>query len=389
MKKRGNSVKRLRKLVTVISIITLLSSVVGFAPSPNKVWEAHPPLHIKPGTTSSTPIGYTPSQIKVAYGLNQLSATGNGQTIAIVDAYGSPNITNDLTVFCKQYGLSPANLTIAYPGGKTKTNAGWALETSLDVEWAHSIAPNAKILLVVAKSASISDLLIAIDYATSHGAQVVSNSWGGSEFSSEASYESHFQHSGTVYVASSGDNGAGVEWPAASQNVLAVGGTTLTLDSNNNYISESGWSGSGGGTSTFMPMPSYQSNWSTIVGSHRGVPDVAFDADPNTGVAVYDSTTYNGQSGWFEVGGTSFSAPAWAAMIALADQGRISPLTSVNVITDLYNLAGTTGSTGYQTNYHDITQGNNGYNAQPGYDLVTGIGSIKANNLISAITNAN
>lgn len=136
-----------------------------------------------------------------------------------------------------------------------------------------------------------------------------------------------------------------------------------------------------------MTMPSYQSNWSSIVGSHRGVPDVAFNADPNTGVAVYDSTTYNGQSEWFEVGGTSFSAPVWAAMIALTDQGRTSPLTSVNVITDLYNLAGKTGSTGYQTNYHDITQGSNGYNAQPGYDLITGIGSIKANNLIPVLTN--
>ncbi len=241
---------------------------------------------------------------------------------------------------------------------------------------------------MVAKSASTSDLLNAIDYATSQGAQVISNSWGGSEFSSEASYESHFQHSGIVYVASSGDKGSGVEWPAASPNVLAVGGTTLTLDSNNNYLSEIGWSGSGGGLSTYTFMPSYQSNWSSIVGTHRGVPDVALNADPNTGVAVYDCTTYNGQSGWFEVGGTSFSAPVWAAMIALANQGRTSPLTGINTITDLYNLAGTTGSVGYTTNYHDIIQGSNGYPAQAGYDLVTGIGSLKANNLVLALTKA-
>lgn len=135
-------------------------------------------------------------------------------------------------------------------------------------------------------------------------------------------------------------------------------------------------------------MPAYQSNWSSIVGSHRGVPDVALDADRNTGVAVYDSTSYYGQSGWFEVGGTSFSAPAWASMIALADQGRTSPLTGINAITDLYNFAGTTGSTGYVTNYHDITQGSNGYSAQAGYDLVTGIGSPKTNNLIPNLTSA-
>lgn len=378
--------KRLRKLVIVTSIITLLSLVVGFAPSPNKVWEAHPPIHIRPSATTA-PTGYIPVQIKTAYGLNQLTSTGKGQTIAIIDAYGSPTITNDLAVFCNQFGLPSADLTIAYPGGKTeKTSVGWALETSLDVEWAHAIAPEAKILLVVARSASISDLITAIDYATSQGVQVVSNSWGGSEFSSEASYESHFQHSGTVYVASSGDNGAGVQWPAASPNVLAVGGTTLTLDSNNNYRSESGWAGSGGGLSAYMSMPSYQSNWSTIVGSRRGVPDVAFNADPNTGVAVYYSTKHNGQSGWFEVGGTSFSAPAWAAIIALADQGRTSPLNGIDTITNLYNLAGTTRD--YIKNYNDITQGSNGYHAQAGYDLVTGIGSLKGNKLIPALNKA-
>ena len=379
--------KKLQSLAIATSLVTVLFSVVGFAPTPNKVWEAHPPIHVKRSATTS-PTGYFPAQIKTAYGLSQLSATGSGETIAIVDAYGSPTVTNDLAVFCQQFGLPSANLTIAYPGGTPKTNSGWALETSLDVEWAHAVAPGANILLVAAKSASISDLVTAIDYATSHGAQVVSNSWGGSEFSSEASYESHFQHSGTVYVASSGDSGAGVEWPAASPNVLAIGGTTLTLDSNNNYLSESGWSGSGGGISAYMAMPSYQSNWSTIVGTHRGVPDVAFDADPNTGVAVYDSTSYSGQSGWFQVGGTSLSAPAWAAMIALADQGRTSPLTGINSITDLYNFAGTTGSAGYIANYHDITQGSNGYSALAGYDLVTGIGSLKANILIPNLTSA-
>lgn len=379
--------KKLRNLAIVMSIVTALFSSVGFAPSPEKVWEAHPPIHVKHGATSA-PTGYIPSQIKTAYGINQLTATGSGQTIAIVDAYGSPTITNDLAVFCQQFGLPAANLTIAYPGGKTTTNSGWALETSLDVEWAHAIAPDAKILLVAAKSASISDLITAIDYATSQGAQVVSNSWGGNEFSSEASYESHFQHTGVVYMASSGDNGAGVEWPAASPNVLAVGGTTLNLGSNSNYLSETGWSGSGGGLSAYMSMPSYQSNWASIIGPHRGVPDVALDADPNTGVAVYDSTKYYGQSGWFQVGGTSFSAPTWAAMIVLADQGRTSPLTGINAITDIYNFAGTSGSAGYLTNFHDITQGSNGYSAQAGYDLVTGIGSLQANNLIPNLTNA-
>lgn len=377
-----------KRYLTVISMALVILLILGFAPKSQKpMWEAHPPIHAKPNASTS-PIGYIPSQIKNAYGLNQISATGSGQTIAIIVAYGSPTIKNDLAIFSQQFGLPSANLTIAYPGGKTKTNAGWALETSLDVEWAHAIAPDAKILLVVARSASLTDLVKAIDYASSHGAQVVSNSWGGSEFSSEANYESHFQHSGTVYVASSGDNGAGTMWPSVSPNVLAVGGTSLTLDTFDNYVSETGWSGSGGGISSYMSMPSYQSNWSNIVGVHRGVPDVSFDADPITGVAVYDTTIYNGQSGWFEVGGTSFSAPGWAAMIALADQGRTSPLSSINAIANFYNLAGPSGSIGYSTNYHDITQGSNGYNAQTGYDLVTGLGSIKDYNLIVSLTKA-
>lgn len=145
--------------------------------------------------------------------------------------------------------------------------------------------------------------------------------------------------SGVVYVASSGDSGAGVEWPDASPNVLAVGGTTLNIKVVGSYLSESGWSGSGGGISTYMPMPIYKSNWSSIVGSHRGVPDVAFDADPNTGAPVYDSTRYNGQSGWFQVGGISLSTPAWAAIIALADQGLSTKLSSLEVIKDLYSFA--------------------------------------------------
>ncbi|HVJ48481.1 S53 family peptidase [Desulfitobacterium sp.] len=382
--------KAKRSIAIGIALTLVLFTAVGFAPTPQKpVWEAHPPIHIKGGATSTIPTGYNPAQIGNAYGLNQLSATGSGQTIAIVDAYGSPTIATDLQTFNQQFGLPTANLTIAYPGKKPRTNAGWALETSLDVEWAHAIAPNANILLVVAQSASITDLVTAIDYATSHGAQVVSNSWGGSEFSSESSYESHFQHSGIVYLASTGDNGSGVSWPSSSPNVLAVGGTTLNLDANNNYLSETGWSGSGGGVSAYMSIPSYETNWTSVVGSKRGVPDVALDADPNTGVAVYDSTLYNGQSGWFQVGGTSFGAPAWAAMIALANQGRATPLTSFNAISDLYNIAGATGSAGYTTNYHDITQGSNGgYSTLPGYDLVTGIGSLKANSSIPALTQA-
>jgi subtilase family serine protease len=253
----------------------------------------------------------------------------------------------------------------------------------MDVEWAHAIAPDAKILLVVAPSASITDLLAAIDYATSHGAQVVSNSWGGSEFSSESSYNSHFSHPGVTYFASSGDSGAGVSWPASSPYVVSVGGTTLNVDPSGNYLSESAWSGSGGGLSAYVSRPAYQDVVSQLVGASRGNPDIAFDADPNTGVAVYDTTRYQGQSGWYVVGGTSLSAPAWAAIVALADQSRNTPLSSNETLNALYSLG---SGSNYQTYFHDILSGDNsGYNAGSGYDLVTGWGSPIANQLVPAL----
>ena len=147
-------------------------------------WTANPPIIIRtPVSTGgispdATVSGFSPAQIREAYDINQLGSSGAGKTIAIIDAYGSPTITSDLQAFDQQFGLPAANLTIAYPNGKPSTNAGWALETSLDVEWAHSIAPAATILLVAAKNASTSYLLDAISYATTHGANVVSMSWG-------------------------------------------------------------------------------------------------------------------------------------------------------------------------------------------------------------------
>lgn len=383
--------KMVRNLSLVVTASIGLFSMAGFS-TQQPVGNAHPPIHVKNNAATPTyQSGYSPSQLKKAYGLDKLTSTGSGQTIAIVDAYGSPTISTDLQTFDTQFGLSTGNLTIAYPSGKpAKSDSGWALETAMDVEWAHAIAPNANILLVVAKSASTTDLLAAEDYATSHGAQVVSNSWGGSEFSGEGSYDSHFQHSGVVYIASSGDNGSGVSWPASSPDVLSVGGTNLQIDSTGTYLGETGWSGSGGGTSTYESRPSYEDLWQSVVGTHRGNPDVSWDADPNTGVAVYDSTLYNGQKGWFVVGGTSLGSPCWAALVALADQGRTSPLTNINAITNLYNTAGSTNSSGYTSNYHDITSGSNGgYTAQSGYDMVTGIGSPKADVLIPELNLSN
>ncbi len=317
---------------------------------------------------------FSPAQIQQAYGLNLVSNQGAGQTIYIVDAYNDPNISSDLATFDAQWGLSNPTLTVHKMSSYMFNSTSWGLEESLDVEWAHAIAPQANITLVEATSASNSALYSAVDWATNHGAHIVSMSFGGGDTNA---YDSHFNHSGVTYIASSGDTGAAVEYPASSPYVLAVGGTSLTLDSNNNYVSESAWTSGGGGTSSYEARPGYQTNYG-LTYSGRSTPDVAFDADPNTGVYVYDSYTYT--PGWYEVGGTSLSAPSWAGIIARADQGRSTPLSTNNLTSRTeYNAA--TGSV-YSSNYHDITTGSNGHSAGPGYDQATGVGSPIANNLI-------
>src|SRR5581483_586607 len=212
--------------------------------------EMHPPLHkaITP-FASGGPTGYTPQQLRHAYGFDQVGATGAGQIIAIVDAYGSPTIQSDLNTFCAAFGIPSTTVQVYNPQGTPGTNSGWAGETSLDVEWAHAIAPDATIAVVASKSASTSDLLVAVDFAVHLGAKQVSMSWGGSEFSTESSTDFHFNVPGVAFFASAGDSGAGVEYPAASPFVVGVGGTTLHLDSSNNISSETVWSGSGGGAS--------------------------------------------------------------------------------------------------------------------------------------------
>jgi subtilase family serine protease len=327
--------------------------------------------------TTSAPSGYTPAQIAQAYGFHGTGLTGAGQTIAIITAYNSPTLTRDVANFDKTFGLPRPDLQIVNQTGSSPSgpaNPGWAVETALDVEWAHATAPQARILLVEANSASVADLTTAIDYARHQpGVSVVSLSFGGAEFPQELRYDSVLTttpgHAGITFVASSGDSGAGALWPAASPNVLSVGGTVLFTGPAGTYAGEVGWPNSGGGPSLFEPEPVYQSG--VQLTGRRTTPDVAFDAAPQTGVAVYQGGT------WQTVGGTSAGAPQWAGLIALADQARaqhgLGPLNQAQ--TRLYNLS--------TTDFHDIVFGSNGHLAGVGYDYVTGLGSPVANRLIS------
>jgi hypothetical protein len=319
---------------------------------------------------SVAPTGLGPATIRSVYGFASDGTAGAGQTIAIVDAYDDPSAESDLNVFSSQYGL-PACTTangcfrkVNQSGGSSypRSNSGWALEISLDVQWAHAIAPGAKILLVEASSNSFSNLLAAEDYAKSH-AQYVSNSWGGSESSGESGYDSHFSQSGVSFFVSAGDSGLPAEYPSASPKVISVGGTTLSFNSDGSLKSETGWSSGGGGCSAYETATAAQASFDQYgqVGCNgkRATPDVALDADPNSGVSVYDSTSYYGQRGWWTVGGTSASSPMWAA--AAADTGTLVDAAAV------YNGDG--------INFRDITVGSNGAACLVGFDLCSGRGS--------------
>lgn len=353
--------------------------------------------------------GYTPAQIRHAYGFDQITGDGTGQTIAIVNAFDDPNIESDLRVFDKQFDIAapPTFRVVDQTGGDDlpAEDPGWAGETSLDVEWAHAIAPGANILLVETDSDSIDDLMAGVQFAR-HVADVsvVSLSWGGSEFVSVGPTEPESQrqfdaelttpanHQGITFVATAGDSGpsAGIQWPASSPNVLSVGGTTLTLaDSAGDYGSEAGWSGTSGGYSTVEAEPIFQEGAETT-GARSG-PDVAYNGDPNTGFAVYDSIPDQGQVGWQVVGGTSAGTPQWAALIAIADQTRVAAggttLDGVSetlpALYSLYSPPNTPGYSTYTAAFNDITTG-----ATPGYDIVTGLGSPHVPQILQTLDSA-
>jgi subtilase family serine protease len=330
-----------------------------------------------PAPTVTLPSGYSPAQISAAYGFNLISTNGNGagQTIAVVVAFGSPTIQSDLDTFCATYGIPSTTVSVYYPQGKPPANSGWAAETMLDVEWAHAMAPGATIAVIVAKDSAVNNLLTAVNYAyTTVNASIVTMSWGVKDFSGSSKYDTYFNHPGMSFVAASGDIGAQADWPACSANVLGVGGTSLIVDSNNQITSETAWSGSGGGVSSYVTLPSYQVGFNNNSG--RGIPDVSYVADPYTGVAVYGTDPVSKVAGWNVYGGTSAGAPQWAALLARRNSlGNRSTTTAINPI--LYGAA----KTNYSSLFGDITAGSNGFLSVTGYDLATGLGSPKAQNV--------
>jgi len=317
---------------------------------------------------SASPTGKTPANIRAAY---NLPTSGGAGIIAIIDAFDYPTATNDFNVFSNQFGLplEPGDgsvFQVVYPKGRPRSNCGWTQESALDIEWAHAMAPGAKIVLVLAKSNSFSDLFSAVNYAESlPGVVQISMSWGGSEFSGETTYDSTF-NGNLTYFAASGDTGGKTIYPGVSPKVVAAGGTTLVMNGDT-VVSETGWSGSGGGPSKYESRPAFQDAISAIVGSARGVPDFSFDADPQTGVSVYDSTSCQGFVNWMVFGGTSVSSPSLAGIVNLAQSNK-GP----------FELSFIYGNLGNSNDFNDIVGGSAGsFTAVKGWDFVTGIGSSK------------
>jgi subtilase family serine protease len=267
---------------------------------------------------NALPSGFGPADLQSAYKLS--SSGGAGETVGIVDAFDNPNVASDLATYRSTFGLPPANFTKVNQNGQASplpsTNVGWGEEESLDVDMVSAICPNCSILLVEANDNSLANLGASVDRAVALGAKFVSNSYGGGESSGETTSDTQFyEHAGVAVTASSGDSGFGVQYPAASQFVTAVGGTSLSRASNSRGWSETAWSGAGSGCSAFESKPSFQSGVATNC-SRRAEADVSAVADPNTGVAVAD--TFGTGGTFFVFGGTSVASPIIASVFALA-----------------------------------------------------------------------
>ncbi len=321
----------------------------------------------------TAPSGYGPADLQAAYGLATAAANvGLGQTVGIVDAYDNPNAEADLAVYRAQYGLTPCTTANGcfrkvnqkgVQGNYPNANAGWGQEIDLDIQMASAICPNCRILLVEANSASMANLGAAVNTAVALGATVVSNSYGGGEYLGETTDETkYFNHPGIPITVSSGDNGYGVEFPAASRYVTAVGGTTLTTATNARGWTETAWAGAGSGCSKLVAKPAWQTDAKC---TRRTVADVSAVANPSTGVAVYDSYGSKTSVGWLKFGGTSVSAPIIASVYALAGNAAAPSFPYANPAS-LWDV--TSGSNGKCSGTYLCT-------SVVGYDGPTGLGT--------------
>lgn len=329
------------------------------------------------GISRAATTNWTPQSLASAYGIVWSPALGAGKTIAIIDAYDAPAVEADLATFSRAFGL-PACTTangcfkrvnqVGASAPRPSFDADWALEIDLDVQWAHAMAPGAKILLVEARTASFNDLDAAEQYANNtSGATFLSNSWGASEFSGEGAFNAIYTPKpGKSMLFASGDSGLPASYPSAAPGVVSVGGTTMSK--NGSTITETVWSGGGGGCSNSLPAAPQQKAFKEYpqAGCRNGMratPDVAAVSDPATGVLVYMSSAWQGARGWFKVGGTSLATPVVAAIAA----GAGVTLNAETIYGTTFRFRDANASTANPTN---------GATCKTGYDMCTGRGSL-------------
>ncbi len=372
-----------------------------------------------PSRFNANVTGLTPDQINKAYGFDKLTTgkyqsifgdvngglkLGEGQTITIIGAFNSPTLQADLDAFSDQFALPKTTLDIVFAQGTPIVNAFWASELALDVQWAHAIAPNAKIRLVLAETDFTSDLLAgnpfnptlvpAIDVATNLAKDggVVTMSFGSDEQDTDLDLSTKFNNVNTPlisFIASSSDTAGEISHPGVDPSVLSVGGTQLSVDTDGTYGGESAWEDGGGGVSTVFTRPIYQEGVTVNgneIGDFRVVPDVSMNADPDSGVAVFNTTPdeFN-DTGWAAFGGTSLATQTWGSLVTLANQLRLAFNDNDYIGRDLNKLVYSIGRINPEDNYNDITVGANANPALPGFDLATGWGTPKAENLIPSL----
>jgi len=374
--------------IAVLLFLAVAPRMNAQAADPSRLFAQPSVQSAKLVTNSSIPIGILPSQYKAAYGFNRVPNQGRGQTIALVDAYDDPNVASDLAYYANYFHLTPCNFQKVKVGNPSQ-GQDWDLAESLDVEQACAMAPQANIILVEANSDLFSDLLdaVAVASAPPYNATVIAMGWGTAEFEGEQQFDSYFCNvvngngRPVTFVAA-------INWvlyPAASPCVIAVGGTTLGLSSvlpranplQLNYGSESAWGY--GGISVYESQPTWQNPACTAFSqSARCLPDVAAAADADPGIPVYDTYSF---AGWVTVGAPWASTPNWAAFFSLVNSARVAQLknTLSQAAADMYAIY---YSSDYLTDFHDVISGRG---AGAGYDLATGIGSYRANNLFSAL----
>jgi kumamolisin len=295
--------------------------------------------------------------------------SGGWGAIAIVDAGDYPTAASDLAAFSAQFGIPAANLTVTWPGKSLKTKppvySDWLVEEALDIEWAHAMAPHAKLFLVESTQLNTDPTWAAVTLAAKlvaeNGGGVISMSWGDPEVKQEKNWDHYFTTPGVVYFAASGDSGIGTSiYPGASPNVVSVGGTYFNRDQNGNFVNETYYTGGGGGDiSPYEPIPSYQSGIASIVGTHRGYPDVASD---------FCCAVIYLQGGWYSVGGTSWASPTFAGIVnGAANKQQSSKDELTRIYSELAN------PTEYEADFNDITLGDS--RCKIGWDLCSGVGS--------------